>query len=117
MPDTLRAALIFPIGFIALLIASIALWRGAGFMAVNLFALLTMRPGKRYSGWRWDVVRRYVYSRDRHECRECGYSYRQLFCHHKRPVALGGSYQTWNLETLCAECHARRHPGNARMWR
>lgn len=117
MNDVTRAALILGIGLPASVIALLALKRSACFLAVNAFAWLTMRPGRRYTGRRWDVVRRYVYDRDRGECRECGASYRLLHCHHKTPVSRKGSYQTWNLETLCHRCHARRHPGNTHMER
>ena len=117
MPDA-SPALPMPIaGMVALLLAGLALYRSAGFLAINLFVLLTMRPGRRYYGWRWNVVRRWVYKRDHYECRECRRGRLQLHCHHKRPVAQGGSSFTWNLETLCADDHARRHPGNSGMWR
>ena len=110
MSDTARAALIFPVGTIGLVLLTWVAWRLAGWLAVNAFAFVTMRPGKRYTGWRWDVVRRWVLRRDKHECRDCGARYRQLHVHHVRPVSRGGSYQTWNLRTLCERCHARRHP-------
>lgn len=108
MSDTLRAVLIFPIGTIALLLVVLAFARAASFVAVNLFAWLTMRPGRRYTGWRWDVVRGYVLNRDDRTCQECHASYRTMDVHHKRPVARGGSYQTWNLVTLCRYCHKRQ---------
>lgn len=110
MTDTTRAALIFGIGLPSLVILAFAFTRLARWSLVNAFAWLTMRPGRRYNGRRWDIVRGYVFDRDGHACRECGASYRLLNCHHKRPVAEGGSYQTWNLITLCHRCHARRHP-------
>jgi hypothetical protein len=116
MPDTLRSVLIFPVGFVALVILVFASARLARWSLVNAFAWLTMRPGVRYNGRRWDIVRNYVLDRDGHECQDCGASYRLLHVHHKVPVSRGGSYQTKNLETLCHRCHARRHPGNPHMW-
>lgn len=116
MPDTLRAALIFPIGFVVLLIFVFVFTRAASWLLVNGFVALTMRPGKRYTGWRWDVVRRWVLDRDSHACRQCGASYRLLHVHHVRPVSRGGSHHTWNLKTLCPGCHALQ-PGHEHMER
>lgn len=110
MSDTARAVLIFPVGTIVCLLLAWGLWRLAGWLAINAFAALTMRPGRRYTGWRWDVVRRWVMRRDKQECQGCGAHYRLLHVHHVKPVHLGGGYQTWNLRTLCERCHTQEHP-------
>lgn len=110
MPDTLRAALAFPVGMIVLLLLAIAVWRSAGWLAINLFVTVFMRPGVRYTDWRWDIVRRWVMDRDHNECRKCGARFRLLHVHHKTFVSQGGGHWTWNLETLCHRCHASRHP-------
>lgn len=110
MTDTTRAALILGIGLPALVIAVIAVTRSVRWALVNLLVTLTMRPGVRYSGRRWDIVRGYVMDRDGHECQDCGASYRLLHVHHKRPVSEGGSHYPHNLETLCHRCHTKRHP-------
>lgn len=69
---------------------------------------LTMRPGVRYTGWRWRVVADYVRHRDRFRCRRCGiYAYT---VHHERSVSEGGSHFPTNLTTICGACHEEIHP-------
>lgn len=69
---------------------------------------LTMQPGRRYDGWRWQRIARYVRRRDGHRCAKCGRR-GMLHVHHKRPVSRGGWHWPWNLVTLCASCHERAH--------
>lgn len=76
---------------------------------------LTMRPGVRYGGdsFRWHVLRAAILERDGHKCRQCqrkaAYGGTWLECHHKRPVAAGGSHSPLNLVTLCVNCHRKVH--------
>jgi len=70
---------------------------------------LTLRPGVRYTDWRWRYIagtRRHL---DRGRCAECHGNGRALHVHHLRPVSEGGNYLLWNLLTLCARCHEQRH--------
>lgn len=69
---------------------------------------LTMRPGVRYSGWRWQRVADYVRRRDDFTCRNC--RRRGWTVHHVTPVSSGGSHRPGNLRTLCDDCHAEIHP-------
>lgn len=57
----------------------------------------------------WQSVRQVVLARDHHQCVECGIS-QYLHVHHLIPRHLGGSDAPSNLITLCAGCHAVRHP-------
>lgn len=70
---------------------------------------LTMTPGRRYDGWRWKTIARYVRRRDRWQCRRCGRFHIPLHVHHKRWVSRGGSYFPTNLIALCGACHEREH--------
>ena len=70
---------------------------------------LTMQPGRRYAGWRWQRIARYVRRRDGHRCAKCGRRGVVLHVHHKTPVSRGGRHWPWNLITLCAACHERAH--------
>lgn len=76
---------------------------------IALLFSLTMRPGKRYWGFRWDVLRSAIKQRDGHCCTECGRKEKwgvvRLQCHHKQRVADGGSYFPTNLTMLCEDCH------------
>lgn len=69
---------------------------------------LTMQPGHRYAGWRWQTVARYVRRRDGWKCRQCGRR-GMLHVHHKRPVSRGGWHWPINLVSLCPSCHERAH--------
>lgn len=70
---------------------------------------LTLQRGRRYDGWRWRVIARYVRARHGHRCRRCGYHAAALHVHHKRAVREGGSHLPTNLVALCADCHAQVH--------
>ena len=110
MPENWRMAL-FVAGMLVLgPLLALGLLRLARWAAVNALARLTMRPGVRYTGWRWRVVRGYVLDRDGGRCVVCGGSYRLMHVCHRRAVARGGSHQTRNLETRCYHCHKAEHP-------
>lgn len=82
-------------------------WR---ILSANLIAL-TMRPGKRYEGLRWNYIAGVVRRRDGLMCRDCKQRNRgPLIAHHKRWVTKGGSHFTCNLKTVCPTCHAEYHP-------
>ena len=57
----------------------------------------------------WQNSRRVVLGRDNYRCIECGVS-QGLHVHHLIPRHLGGEDRPANLITLCAACHAARHP-------
>lgn len=80
---------------------------------VALFWGLTMRPGVRYWGYRWDSCRSAIKQRDDHTCTQCKrrseWNVVRLQCHHRRWVADGGSYFPWNLTMLCKSCHDIAH--------
>lgn len=69
----------------------------------------TMRPGRRYWGWRWKLVARYVRRRDGKRCRRCGVKGVMLHVHHRLPVMRGGGYWPSNLVSLCVDCHEVAH--------
>jgi ATP-dependent DNA helicase RecQ len=57
----------------------------------------------------WSAVRTLVLERDGYRCVECGVG-ENLHVHHLVPRHLGGPDEPANLITLCAGCHAVRHP-------
>ncbi len=76
---------------------------------LSLLLSLTMTPGVRYTDWRWRYIASVRRSWDGQRCVRCHSNGQVLHVHHKRPVARGGNYALWNLETLCLACHERRH--------
>ncbi len=83
---------------------------------VNLLALTMRRYHYYYETWRWQRIRAYCMDREDHRCRQCKRPMgNALDVHHKRWVARGGSWHTWNLESLCAADHAGKHPGNTTL--
>ena len=69
---------------------------------------LTMQPGRRYDGWRWKRIARYVRKRAGYRCERC-HCRARLDVHHRRHVADGGGYWPWNLIALCPACHEKIH--------
>lgn len=57
----------------------------------------------------WVKARDAALSRDNRRCRICNNS-NNLHVHHIIPRHLGGTNDAGNLVTLCAACHASRHP-------
>ena len=57
-----------------------------------------------------DSVRDYVFQRDRYHCQSCGISQKEtkLQIDHIIPLALGGSNDLSNLQTLCGPCNRRK---------
>ncbi|EPF24946.1 MAG: HNH endonuclease [Microcystis aeruginosa Ma_MB_F_20061100_S19] len=55
-------------------------------------------------------VRKYVYQRDNYQCQSCGKpeNFTQLSIDHIIPLALGGSNDISNLQTLCLSCNRRK---------
>lgn len=78
-------------------------------MIVAFLLALTMQPGRRYDGWRWKRIAKYVRKRDGWQCRRCGRFHIPLHVHHKQWVSRGGSYFPTNLVTLCGPCHEMEH--------
>lgn len=69
---------------------------------------LTMRPGQRYTDWRWRRIAAYVRRRAGNRCEWCERR-GMLHVHHIRPVFAGGSHHPRNLAALCVPCHERLH--------
>jgi len=57
-----------------------------------------------------EAVRQYVYQRDRHQCQSCGKTTPEisLSIDHIVPLALGGTNDLSNLQTLCLPCNQRK---------
>lgn len=55
----------------------------------------------------WVVKRKEILERDGYACKECSATQR-LEVHHINPLALGGTDDDENLETLCKKCHSKR---------
>jgi 5-methylcytosine-specific restriction endonuclease McrA len=55
-------------------------------------------------------VRVYVLERDRHQCQSCGKTEQEteLTVDHIIPLAMGGSNDISNLQTLCRQCNQRK---------
>ncbi|TRU50774.1 MAG: HNH endonuclease [Microcystis aeruginosa Ma_QC_Ch_20071001_S25] len=55
-------------------------------------------------------VRKYVYQRDNYQCQSCGKPEKlaQLSIDHIIPLALGGSNDISNLQTLCLSCNRHK---------
>jgi hypothetical protein len=49
-----------------------------------------------------------VMVRDGYKCRKCGYR-ENLHCHHIKFRSEGGLDTSWNLITLCSDCHDAVH--------
>ena len=68
----------------------------------------------------WQDRRRIILNRDGHRCQRCGAKSLPsnevaLDVHHVRPRSRGGTHALENLEPLCQQCHAKRHPGNSEL--
>lgn len=62
----------------------------------------------------WDQIRREVYQRDNYTCQNCGagggsQGGQELHAHHIVPISSGGSHNSSNLITMCAQCHNAIH--------
>lgn len=55
-------------------------------------------------------VRKYVFERDRYQCRSCGQTQIEVHLNidHIIPLARGGSNDISNLQTLCQQCNQRK---------
>ena len=68
----------------------------------------------------WDELRREVYKRDNYTCQRCGAKGKkvggdaEINCHHIVPRSRGGTDNSYNLITLCEECHIAQ-PGHSCM--
>jgi 5-methylcytosine-specific restriction endonuclease McrA len=62
---------------------------------------------RRPTGNSWRPKRILVLSRDGYRCQACG-SPANLQIDHITPIALGGSDDPSNLQTLCASCNGRK---------
>lgn len=56
----------------------------------------------------WGSIRQKILRRDGRRCYFCE-SRINLNIHHLRPLAKGGNHESYNLLTLCAECHRADH--------
>lgn len=59
-------------------------------------------------------VKKHVYTRDDFRCRKCG-AKEPLQLHHVMPQRLGGPDDSFNLVTLCHECHKGWHAIESEM--
>jgi RNA-directed DNA polymerase len=71
----------------------------------------------------WADLRLQVLARDKYRCTQCGRPV-HLHSHHRRARRDGGTNEMDNLQTLCADCHARtptwgrpRQAGHDHSWR
>jgi hypothetical protein len=82
----------------------------------------------RYDEWSdgyppdWQDRRRKVLHRDNYRCRNCGDKFVPendvyLDIDHKIPKSDGGSHSLDNLQSLCRQCHAAKHPNNRKLSR
>jgi hypothetical protein len=70
----------------------------------------------------WENRSRIVRTRDNHRCQNCGSKYLpendvSIDVDHITPKSEGGSHSLDNLQTLCRNCHARKHPNNEELAR
>ena len=57
----------------------------------------------------WARLRKQVFERDAHRCRQCGRA-GKLHCDHRVPLFSGGSEtDPDNLQTLCKNCHVAKN--------
>lgn len=60
----------------------------------------------------WQCIIAEVKERDNYTCSMCKYRFDSynLRVHHMIPLSKGGSNKKTNLQTLCNNCHALKHP-------
>ena len=63
----------------------------------------------------WEGIRRRVFARDGHRCRDCGKAGR-LEAHHVVELQHGGTNAIVNLRTLCRPCHIELHRPEKSEW-
>ncbi|MHB8587114.1 MAG: HNH endonuclease [Thermoplasmatota archaeon] len=72
----------------------------------------TLYPGGSSSSSEWMETRRSVLARDCNRCVKCGRGATEgnpLHIDHIKPLSKHGSNRLRNLQTLCKECHERKH--------
>lgn len=73
-------------------------------------------PGSHYgTREQWYNKRQLVLRRDNYTCNRCSKQYKpplhgNLHVDHIIPLSKGGSNSTYNLQTLCQNCHKAKHP-------
>lgn len=67
------------------------------------------RAGRGATGWEWTRLRAAVLARDMNMCQKCGK--RATDVDHIIPLERGGTNDTWNLQSLCGDCHDRKTYG------
>jgi 5-methylcytosine-specific restriction endonuclease McrA len=67
-----------------------------------------IRYETRPSADEWHAIRGRVFERDNYTCQMCGSDQEWLECDHIKPVALGGSHEMDNLQTLCRSCNRKK---------
>ncbi len=86
-------------------------------LPVSMYVLEEDRQAPEHDRTIKDAVRREVYMRDGHACRDCGWTHdlwnpsdaRHLEAHHARYHVDGGENTAENLITLCNICHDKQH--------
>ncbi len=68
----------------------------------------------------WKNRSRIVRNRNNHRCQNCGVKYLPendvvLDVDHVTPKSEGGSHALDNLQTLCRDCHSKKHPNNEKL--
>lgn len=70
----------------------------------------------RIRGWRWEQIRRRIFSRDNFTCRYCGVIGGILECDHVIPVSRGGNNDDSNLATACFPCNRAKRARMLPEW-
>lgn len=67
---------------------------------------------KRPSKYLWNILRKFVYSRDNGICNYCKFNFElfQTHIHHVLELSEGGTNHPTNLKLLCIDCHKIKHP-------
>ena len=87
-----------------------AVWREHN----RLYKIIEVKPKEQPLQSKWIKVRRAAFERDNYTCQECGVN-KKLCGHHikSRLEYPGLIYEVDNIITLCASCHAKKHPNKA----
>lgn len=74
-------------------------WRGG----------ITSRYQSKYRSYKWGIIKRAVYLRDKNICQDCNVYCKKhnISCHHLVPFRVSGDDRLTNLVTLCTSCHAK----------
>jgi hypothetical protein len=88
---------------VADLLVDLGLFDDLGDRYVIVSRLVCLGYREKVPAW----LRRFIFKRDSHRCRQCGATDR-LAIDHMFPVSLGGETTVENLQTLCGSCNSRK---------